>query len=176
MKSHQNISASVRQRLLNRSKKDNRPFNELLQYYAMERFLYRLSLSSHAQHYILKGALMLRVWNSPEFRSTMDIDMLGKTGNEETNIIAQICDILAVEVEPDGLAFDSESIQTERITEDADYEGIRVRKEEYTKRSLHLIKLFNKGLKLLKESGKYDQIFTDALAGKYKTLKTKWNP
>ena len=50
------------------------------------------------------------------------------------------------------------------------------RKEEYTKRSLHLIRLFNKGLKLLKESGKYDQIFTDALAGKYKTLKTKWNP
>ena len=127
MTSRQNISASVKQRLFNRSKKDNRSFNELLQYYAMERFLYRLSLSSHAQHYILKGALMLRAWNSPEFRSTMDIDMLGKTGNEETNIIVQICDILAVEVDPDGLAFDSESIRTERITEDADYEGIRVR-------------------------------------------------
>jgi len=47
----------------------------------MERFLYRLSLSSHSQQYILKGALMLRVWNSPELRPTMDIDMLGKTGN-----------------------------------------------------------------------------------------------
>jgi len=127
MTSRQNISASVKQRLFNRSKKDNRSFNELLQYYAMERFLYRLSLSSHAQHYILKGALMLRAWNSPEFRSTMDIDMLAKTGNEETNIIVQICDILAVEVDPDGLFFDSESIRTERITEDADYEGIRVR-------------------------------------------------
>jgi hypothetical protein len=127
MTSRQNISASVKQRLLNRSKTDNRSFNELLQYYAMERFLYRLSLSSHAQHYILKGALMLRAWNSPEFRSTMDIDMLGKTGNEETNIIVQICDILAVEVDPDGLVFDSESIRTERITEDADYEGIKVR-------------------------------------------------
>lgn len=127
MKSRQNVSASVRQRLLNRSKADNRSFNELLQYYAMERFLYRLSLSDHAQHYILKGALMLRAWNSPEFRPTMDIDMLGKTGNEEENITAQIRDILAVEIEPDGLTFDSNSIQTERITEDADYEGIRVR-------------------------------------------------
>ena len=87
MKPSQNISASVRQRILNRSKTDKRPFNELLQYYAMERFLYRLSLSSHAQNYILKGALMLRAWHSPEFRPTMDIDMLGKTGNEETNII-----------------------------------------------------------------------------------------
>ena len=127
MKSPQNVSASVRQRLLNRSKADNRSFNELLQYYGMERFLYRLSLSSHAHNYILKGALMLRVWNSPEFRPTMDIDMLGKTGNEERNIINQIRNILSVEVEPDGLAFDSESIQTERITEEADYEGIRVR-------------------------------------------------
>ena len=126
MKSSKNVSASVRQRLLNRSKKDNRSFNELLQYYAMERFLYRLSLSNCAQHYILKGALMLKAWNSPEFRPTMDIDMLGKTENEEENIITQICSILDVEVEPDGLDFDSKSIQTERITEDADYRGIRV--------------------------------------------------
>jgi predicted nucleotidyltransferase component of viral defense system len=127
MKSFQNISASIRQRLLNRSKADNRSFNELLQYYAMERFLYRLSLSDHAQHYILKGALMLRAWKLPEFRPTMDIDMLGRTGNEEENITEQIRDILAVKIEPDGLTFDSHSIQTERITEDADYEGIRVR-------------------------------------------------
>ncbi len=72
MKSSGNISASVRQRLLNRSKLDRRSFNELLQYYAMERFLYRLSISNHAQRFILKGALMLRAWNSPEFRPTKD--------------------------------------------------------------------------------------------------------
>jgi len=42
-----NMSASVRQRLFNRAKLDRRPFNELLQYYAMERFLYRsLSIRS----------------------------------------------------------------------------------------------------------------------------------
>ncbi|MGI6445403.1 MAG: nucleotidyl transferase AbiEii/AbiGii toxin family protein [Candidatus Ozemobacteraceae bacterium] len=127
MKSLRNVSASVRQRILNRSKADRRSFSELLQYYAMERFLYRLSISDHAHHYILKGALMLRVWNASDFRSTMDIDLLGKTGNEEENITAQIRNILAVEIEPDGLTFDSNSIQTERITEDAHYRGIRVR-------------------------------------------------
>jgi len=84
-------------------------------------------MSDYAQHYILKGALMLRAWKSPEFRPTMDIDMLGKTRNEKENITAHIRDILAVEIEPDGLTFDSDSIQTERITEDGDYEGIRVR-------------------------------------------------
>lgn len=127
MKTLENLSASVRQRLLNRSRVDDRPFNEILQYYAMERFLYRLSLSRYSQYYILKGALLLRVWDSPEFRPTMDIDMLGKTANEEPNIIEQISEILAIGVEPDGLVFDSKTIRTERITENADYEGIRAR-------------------------------------------------
>ena len=125
MKSPKNIPASVRQRILNRAKSNQRPFNELLQYYAMERFLYRLSQSAHADRFILKGALMLRVWRSPELRPTMDIDMLGRTSNKEADIIAQIRDILSMDVEADGLAFDADSIQTERITEDADYEGIR---------------------------------------------------
>jgi hypothetical protein len=127
MKSPRNIPASVRQRLLNRAKKDQRPFNELLQYFAIERFLYRLSKSSHADRFILKGALMLRVWHSPKLRPTMDIDLLGRTNNKEAEIIAQIRDILTVDVETDGLAFDPDSIQAERITEDADYGGIRIR-------------------------------------------------
>ena len=69
---------------------------------------------------------MLRAWNSPEIRPTMDIDLLGKTGNGEAEIIKQIRDIIMVDDLADGLSFDPESIQSERITEDADYEGIRV--------------------------------------------------
>ncbi len=121
MKTTKNVSASVRQLLLNRAKNDKRPFNELLQYYAMERFLYRLSKSTHADRFILKGALMLKVWSSNEFRPTMDIDMLGRTSNEENSIIEQIREIMAIDVEPDGLAFNPDSMQSERITEDADY-------------------------------------------------------
>ena len=122
-----NVSASVRQRLLDRAKRDRRPFNELLHYYAMERFLYRLSQSSHADRFILKGALMLRVWRSPELRPTMDIDMLGRTRNEAADIVFQVRDILTTNVTIDGLVFDTDSIQGERIVEDADYEGIRIR-------------------------------------------------
>ena len=127
MKHVRNLPASVRQRLLDRARKDKRPFNELLQYYAMERFLYRLARSAHAGRFILKGALMLRVWRSPEIRPTMDIDMLGRTNNDVGSIVAQIREIMAVDVEADGLVFDPASIQAERITEDADYEGIRIR-------------------------------------------------
>lgn len=127
MKSPKNVASSVRQKLLNLARNYKRPFNEILQYYAMERFLYRLSQSVHADRFILKGALMQRVWRSPEFRPTMDIDMLGRTSNEEASLVAQIRDVMAVDVVPDGLAFDPDSIQSERITEDADYEGIRIR-------------------------------------------------
>jgi hypothetical protein len=132
MNTTKNIAASVRQKLLNRARSDKRPLAELLQYYAMERFLYRLSQSEHSKHFILKGALMLRVWESPlssklEGRPTMDIDVLGKTSNDEANIVSQIVDVLSVAVDPDGLNFDVESIQSERIKEDADYQGVRVR-------------------------------------------------
>jgi hypothetical protein len=122
-----NVAASVRQRLLNRARTDKRPFNELLQYYAMERFLYRLSESFFSDRFILKVALLLRAWDAPEFRPTMDIDLLGKTSNEEADILSLIRNILSVPVGEDGLVFDSGSLQSERITEDADYEGIRVR-------------------------------------------------
>jgi hypothetical protein len=129
-KGTRNIAASVRQKLKNQAAQDKRPFAELLQYYAMERFLYRLTQSKHADRFILKGALMLRVWQSPEYstqsRPTMDIDMLGKTSNEVDGICAQIADIISVDAD-DGLSFDPGTIRGEIIKEDADYEGVRVR-------------------------------------------------
>ena len=92
-----NIGASVRQRLLNKARQDKRPFQELLQYYSMERFLYCLSVSSFADRFILKGALLLRVWQAPLARPAMDIDMPGKTANAPENITTIINQGLAVE-------------------------------------------------------------------------------
>lgn len=122
-----NVSASIHQRLLNKARQTNRPFNELLQYYAMERFLYRLSMSPYAGKFILKGALMLSVWKASTLRSTRDIDFLGRMEADIailSNVIREVC--LQV-VEPDGLIFDQASIAGEHITEDADYEGVRIR-------------------------------------------------
>jgi hypothetical protein len=76
-----NMGASVRQRLLNHGKTTGKPFAEVLQYYAMERFLYRLSVSPHAEKFLLKGALLLTAWHAPISRPTMDIDLLGRTDN-----------------------------------------------------------------------------------------------
>jgi predicted nucleotidyltransferase component of viral defense system len=122
-----NLAASVHQRLLNAAKESGRPFNELLQYYGIERFLYRLSRSPFAERFVLKGALSLFVLHVPVTRPTRDIDLLGRIDNDLEairNTIAQICQ---QQVEPDGLVFDPASVTTERIAEDADYHGVRAK-------------------------------------------------
>ncbi|MBU1073586.1 nucleotidyl transferase AbiEii/AbiGii toxin family protein, partial [bacterium] len=129
MTAPRNVAASVRQRLLNRARTDQRPFDELLRYYAMERFLYRLSRSDHVERFVLKGALLLRVWDSPLQRPTMDIDLLGRTSNRAEEIEDLIRDVIGIHVDADGLDFDPASVRADRITADADYEGLRVRFE-----------------------------------------------
>lgn len=121
-----NVAASVRQKLLNKSRDEKRPFQELLQYFAMERFLYRLSQSPHNGCFTLKGALMLWALQGPDSRPTRDIDMLGRTSNEPEAILTQVRDVIATKVAEDGLSFDPKTLKVEAITEDADYQGLRV--------------------------------------------------
>ena len=121
-----NLPASVHQRLLNKAKDAGRTFNEMFQYYAMERFIYRLSKTPGGSKFVLKGALMFMVWRQPGLRPTMDIDLLGCLKND----IDSICNIMRnaceLEVEPDGLTFEAASVAGARIAEDAEYEGVRV--------------------------------------------------
>ncbi len=121
-----NLPASVRQRLTNKAKETNRPFQELLQYFAMERFLYRLSRSNHADKFILKGALMFATWGGPTTRLTRDIDLLAHMDNSVEAVVAVTREVCAEPVEPDGLVFDIESVVGTAITQDADNSGVRV--------------------------------------------------
>jgi hypothetical protein len=123
--SGRHLGASVRQRLLNQARAQNRPFQEVLQYFAMERFLHRLGKSPYADRFILKGALLLTAWRAPASRPTMDIDLAGRTNNQLDHIkevVSAVCDVGA---DPDGIEFNRDSIQVSRIKEDADYEGVR---------------------------------------------------
>ncbi|MHB1528235.1 MAG: nucleotidyl transferase AbiEii/AbiGii toxin family protein [Acidiferrobacteraceae bacterium] len=122
-----NVAQSVHQRLLTRARKEGRPFNELLQHYAIERFLYRLGQSPHAEKLLLKGALLLRVWKIPMARPTMDIDMLGRTAGTPEVLTSILRDCMAAEVDDDGMRYDPERVTTEAITLDADYQGWRIR-------------------------------------------------
>ena len=122
-----NIEASVRSLLQNKAKETNRPFAEVLQYYGIERFLYRFSRSEYVNKFILKGALMFTVWYIPERRITLDIDFLARYENQVKSIENVIKDICNVVVDPDGLVFQSSTIKGQKIKEDADYEGVRIK-------------------------------------------------
>lgn len=122
-----NLAASIKQRLLNKARNEGRPFNELLQYYAMERALYRLGQSPWKSKFILKGGLLFRIWELSDARPTMDIDVLGKITNNPETLKPIIKEILSTTVEPDGLEFYSNSIHTRSISEQAEYNGIEVK-------------------------------------------------
>jgi hypothetical protein len=130
-----NLQASVRSRLQTKAKETNRPFAEILQYYGMERFLFRLGKSAYSRHFILKGALMFTAWNIPQRRTTLDIDLLARFDNQISSIEQVIKDVCKITVVSDGLVFDPETVRGQRIKEDADYEGVRVKFVGFLERS-----------------------------------------
>ena len=117
---------SVHQRLLNKARATDRPFNELLQYYGMEKFLLRMSQLPNAKDFVLKGALLLRATGISDIRPTRDIDLLkyGDSGIPELEKnIAACCRIT---IDGDGLEFDPDSVQGEQIREQEAYGGVRI--------------------------------------------------
>lgn len=130
-----NLSASIKARLTNKAKETHRPFAEILQYYAMERFLYRLGQTEYKDWFILKGALMFAVWRIYESRTTMDIDLHGQFKNKVVEIETIIRDVCRAEVPIDGLLFDHRTVSVRKIKEGAEYEGIRVKFTGFLERS-----------------------------------------
>lgn len=125
-----NLSASVKVRLLNLARSTQRPFQELLQYYGMERFLFRLSESQYKDVFILKGALLLKVWQVSDSRATMDIDTLARTSNSLENLVKIINELCEhVSSIDDGIDFLSSSIRGEKMQLQKEYEGVRVKFE-----------------------------------------------
>jgi hypothetical protein len=122
-----NLAASVRQRLLNLARERKEDFGLILTKYGLERFLYRIAQSAHRELFVLKGALLFELWTEQRYRPTRDADFLARGENSPDRFSTTFKEICAIEVEDDGLRFDSKTVTAERITEDADYEGIRVK-------------------------------------------------
>ena len=121
-----NLAASIRQRLLNYSREHREEFMLTLTHFAIERLLYRLAQSKHANRFVLKGAMLFAVWTHRPYRPTRDVDFLG-TGDQSPAVLASVIrDICSVPVEPDGLDFDPDSIRISEIREEQDYQGKRI--------------------------------------------------
>lgn len=121
-----NLPASIHARLLNLARAADRPLNEFLQYYAIERFLYRLGQTRFRRKFVLKGAQMLRVWHAPVSRPTMDVDLLGKVENSVENLEKIVRECCVVEAE-DGVVFQPETVVGSVIRKTDEYRGVRVR-------------------------------------------------
>ncbi len=121
-----NVSASVHDRLLSKARVDGRPFNELLRYYGIERFLFRLAQTKHARHFVLKGALLLRSREVEITRLTRDIDLLGYGSNSAGRLAQVVRDCCETGVPDDGMHFDPESVEAREIAGAAIYQGVRI--------------------------------------------------
>lgn len=100
-----NTPASVRARLLNEAKRRGESYDQMLQYFAIERFLYRLSKTEWGERFVVKGAIMLRAWGTPLGRPTRDIDFLGHIDNSPKAVERAVRECLAVAYPDDGLVF-----------------------------------------------------------------------
>ncbi|MBU0727641.1 MAG: nucleotidyl transferase AbiEii/AbiGii toxin family protein [Pseudomonadota bacterium] len=125
-KERKNIAASVRQRLFNKSKERKEDFQYILNRFALERLLYRLSVSNYSELFVLKGASLFIVWGGSAYRPTMDIDLLGIVPANPENLKKVIQDIISISEKDDGLAFDIDSVHAEEIRENKQYGGVRV--------------------------------------------------
>ncbi|MFN0069918.1 MAG: nucleotidyl transferase AbiEii/AbiGii toxin family protein [Chloroflexota bacterium] len=122
----QGLAASIHDRLLNRARAHGENFNLLLDRYALERLLYRLSISEARDQYWLKGALLFHLWFDAPHRPTRDIDLLGFGPADAALLTDTIRGICAIQLE-DALQYDAASVRTDEIREQARYDGLRVR-------------------------------------------------
>lgn len=122
-----NLAASVQARLAQRRANTGEDFNVLLVRFALERLLYRLSRSNHRNAFVLKGAMLFAIWAPTLHRVTRDLDLLG-FGNPAAERLREVFrDLCRIEVEADGVDFDTSTVSSEDIRAQEEYAGVRVR-------------------------------------------------
>lgn len=119
------LGASVRARLLAIAKANGSDFNLVLVRFALERMLYRLGQSQHADRFLLKGALLFALWYDLPHRPTRDADLLGFGASDLESIARTFREIAAIEAE-DGIVFDPATVTVDEIRKEAGYAGARV--------------------------------------------------
>jgi len=124
-KAPRDIGASVRARLMNLARERGQVFDLLLTRYALERLLYRLSISKHRNRFALKGAMLVTTWFEDPHRPTRDLDLLGFGEPSSDAMLAVWKEVCAIEAE-DGVTFDGEGLRARPIREELEHGGVRL--------------------------------------------------
>jgi hypothetical protein len=109
MTAPKNLAASVKARLLAVAERRDESFNQLMVRFGVERLLYRLSQSRHADKFLLKGAMLFAQWDEKAPRPTQDVDVLAFGPTELEDIAAIFREIVETPVPADGLVFQPDS-------------------------------------------------------------------
>lgn len=117
------VASAAYQDLRKLARAQGRSTDELLVFYVLERFLFRLSSSPYADQFTLKGGLLLATLDAR--RPTRDGDLLAKLTRDENIVRNRISEIARI-TSADGVEFLPEDIRTETIREGDLYEGFRV--------------------------------------------------
>jgi hypothetical protein len=120
-----NLGASVRARLLNKARAESIDYNLVLTRFALERWLYRLSISRFREEFLLKGALLFDLWFDVPHRPTRDADLLGAGTADIPRLITTFQELCAIDVE-DAIEFQPQSVRAEGIRKEGNYPGIRI--------------------------------------------------
>ncbi|HUF75543.1 MAG TPA: nucleotidyl transferase AbiEii/AbiGii toxin family protein [Longimicrobiales bacterium] len=126
---------SVQDRLKNAARERGRPFAELLELYAVERFLHRLGRSAHRERFVLEGALLLRHWLGADTRPTRDVDLLGPADLDEETLCRLLVEVLEVDVEDDGIDFELGSLDVRPIRIGSAVLGLRAKLDAHPGRT-----------------------------------------
>jgi hypothetical protein len=112
--------------LQNRARRERRPTQELQTLYVLERWLARLAASPHANEFVLKGGVLLAVFDAR--RPTADADLLARNlANDEETVISRVVDVAGVELDPeDGVEFLVDTVAAQSIRDDDLYSGVRI--------------------------------------------------
>ncbi len=115
----------MRARLLAISKQKSEEFELTLTRFAVERMLFRLSISSYADSFVLKGAMLFELWMGDAHRATRDADLLG-LGNPDIESITRVfTELCGIEYD-DAILFDAHSITVEETRAAQLQPGMRV--------------------------------------------------
>ena len=129
-----NLAKSVKDRLLNIARAEGRDYNVLLVRFALERLLYRLSISEHRNRFVLKGGMLVTVWIDDDNRVTRDADFLGHGDADPDQLLADFRSIMQNEAD-DGLVFDADALTATAIREEMEYGGIRLKTTAYLEKT-----------------------------------------
>jgi hypothetical protein len=160
-KRSRNIAASIRARLLERSRQRQEDFQLVLQRYSAERFLFRVGDSEYREQFVLKGAMLFALWGGSLYRATRELDLTGYMPNDPVRLVGAIQEICEVECSEDGIVFLPQTVRGEPIRSDSDYGGFRVRLEAH---------LENAKIRLQVDIGFGDAIIPEPEETEYPTL------